>query len=166
MISIEPNLKPEHLEYIQKFNSTRRVLRSAILTQDREDFTRLAVGLPAGIDGCYFVGEVGLSGQNKGGDVLDVNKPPSGQPSVWCPWTIRENSLHRHHLCLNGKERHDDVWEWFWYIKEQFLDLWGYRLVSGHVDYEEEDGTKLRIAVNSGFIQRFIEERRWVQCCD
>lgn len=166
MISIEPKLNPEHLEYLQKFNATRRVRRDSTITEEREDRTRLAVGLPVGLNGCYFVGETGLSGQNKGGDVLDVNSPPADQPSVWCPWTVREDHLHEHHICLNEKERHNDVWEWFWYVKGHFLDLWGYRLVSGRVDYEESDGTKLRISINSGFIQRFIEEKRWVQCCE
>jgi hypothetical protein len=59
---LDKPLTAAHATYLKKFNATRRIKRNASLTQNRPDPLRLAVGLPVGEEGGYFVGGGGFMG--------------------------------------------------------------------------------------------------------
>ena len=84
--AITPPLEAKHVAYLNKFAYTRRMARDATITATRPDPHRQAVGLPIGIEGCYYVGEGGFAGQGEGdfcntpADVTRSTTPPIGQP--------------------------------------------------------------------------------------
>lgn len=53
---IDPILSINHAEYLRKFNETRRMARNADIALTLPDPIRLAVNLPIGHEGSYFVG--------------------------------------------------------------------------------------------------------------
>ena len=64
-VSISPPLNAHEIAYLRKFVASRRM-----------DRTR----------GPYFVDGSGPFGQGHDGDIRDFNKPPAGQPGLWCWW--------------------------------------------------------------------------------
>lgn len=133
--SIDKELSPAHFDYLMAFSKTRRYKRDAAKTAERADSLRIAVGLPVGVEGEFFVGETGFAGQDKGADALDYNKPPSTQPGLWCLWEPTEDGKGIH---WNGVEKFYDYIEWLGYISKNFLKPWGYTL-SGNVSWFGED---------------------------
>lgn len=131
---LDKPLKAEHKAYLQKFSGTRRMERDDKKTATRPDPIREAVGLPAGPDGCYFVGESGFRGQDTSFDLLDYNKCPLGQPSLWCDWVPTEDG---HGIEWDGREKFYHYVEWIEYLIEHFLEPWGY-ILNGEVKWQGE----------------------------
>lgn len=96
-ISIEPPLDAEEVAYLQKFSDTRRM--------DRKK-------------GPYFVGGTGMFGQGNDPDILDSNRPPKGQPGLWCKWTVSDDGRA---ITWNGAEKFYASAEWMKYIIDHFL---------------------------------------------
>lgn len=132
---LDRQLTKEHEAYLEQFAGSRRMRRDASKTEQRADLVREAVGLPVGDEGAYFVGESGYSGQDNGDDVLDHNKPPAGQPGLWCQWTPDEGGQV---IGWNGGEKFYHYVEWLEYLLEHFLVPWGYQ-VDGAVEWVGED---------------------------
>lgn len=128
-------LTDAHKAYLNKFSETRRQRRNSNLTARRDDPIRLAVNLPVGEEGCYFVGETGFCGQDHGPDVTDGNSPPSGQPGLWCKWIPTFDGLA---IEWSGAEKFYDYVEWIEYLIAHFLKPWGYKL-SGTVEWHGEE---------------------------
>jgi hypothetical protein len=128
-------LEPGHQNYLQTFAGTRRVRRNAAKTAKREDPVRENVGLPVGAEGGFFVAEDGFAGQDNGPDVTDSNRPPRGQPGLWCQWVPNEEGTCVH---WDGGEKFYDYTEWLAYLIEHFLEPWGYKL-NGKVEWQGED---------------------------
>lgn len=102
-INIEPPLNKKEITYLKKFASTRRVNR---------------------VRGPYYVGD-DQSGMwfsdkkiDKTIDVLDVNKPPEGQPGLWCQWVPSEDGKS---LQWDGGEKFYEADAWMMYLIEHFL---------------------------------------------
>lgn len=125
--------------YLRDFSRTRRVKRNPQLAEQREDELRIAVGLPIGEDGCYFVGDTANFGQNGGPDVVSHNCPPDGQPGLWCQWTPNESGTA---IQWDQGEKFYDYVEWLGYIIEHFLKPWGY-VANGEIDWEGEESGDL-----------------------
>ena len=64
-VSISPPLNAHEIAYLRKFAASRRMDRAR---------------------GPYFVDGSGPFGQGHDNDIRDVNKPPAGQPGLWCRW--------------------------------------------------------------------------------
>ncbi len=96
-ISIEPPLTPKEIEYINKFNDTRRMDRG---------------------NGPYYVGGTGLSGQGHDSDIRDHNRPPTEQPGLWCQWMATEDG---NYIEWDGGEKFYDSPAWMQYIIDHFL---------------------------------------------
>jgi hypothetical protein len=140
-------LAPEHKAFLEAFNKTRRMVRDASKTEDREDPIRKAAGLPVGTDGAYFVGEEGFAGQNAGTDVLDNNRAGGGQPGLWCQWVPNEDGTA---IVWDTGEKFYEYSEWIAYLIEHFLEPWGYKL-NGVVEWngeEDEDVGRLHVKDN------------------
>jgi hypothetical protein len=118
-------LKPEHAAYLNKFNRTRRMRREPAKAKLLPDPAREAVGLPLGEEAAYFVGGGGFHGQERDDSVLDYNRPPKGQPGLWCKWRPKANATA---IVWDRGEKFYHYVEWLKYLVGHFLAPWGYVL--------------------------------------
>lgn len=133
---LSKSLTAEQAAYLQRFGETRRMRRDATITETLPDPIRLAVGLPVGKEGGYFVGSPAPSGQDWGGDgVVDHNTPPEDQPGLWCQWVPDETGQA---IEWDGGEKFYKYVEWLEYLIDNFLKPWGITL-AGSVEYRGED---------------------------
>lgn len=133
-LTIAPDVKPEHREYINKFSSTRRMKRSQEIAETLLDPIRIAASLQVGEEGAYFVGGNGFRGQGDDESVTDNNKPPKGQPGLWCQWIVTEGST----LEWDENEKFYHYVEWLEYMIEHFFKPWGYTL-NGEIGWQGEE---------------------------
>ena len=141
--TLDQQLLPEQAAYLKKFSETRRMKRDAASAEARPDPWRQAVGLPIGPDGAYFVAGDGFRGQDSDASVTDDNEPPSGQPGLWCTWTVDEDGCEIRH---NGVEKFYDYVEWIVYIIEHFLKPWG-RSLNGEIVWQGEEESDVGMIV-------------------
>lgn len=161
-LSFDKPLTSEQVQYIQAFNSTRRMKRDANISAELPDPLRLAVGLPIGEDGAYFVGSHsdGNMGQNNDKSVLDHNESPGNmtrdeesnfdkrwnenkrraatglsQPGLWCGWTVSDDGTK---LEWDGGEKFYYYTEWLKYLIDNFFAKWGANL-NGTIKWRGED---------------------------
>ncbi len=128
--------------YLLAFSETRRMQRNAAQALKLEDSAREAVKLPIGIQGGYYVGDSNVSAMNG-------NKPPLGQPGLWCNW-IPDIGRTADSLVWNGTEKTYDSVEWINYLIQHFFKTWGIEL-SGHVEYfGEERSDTGKIVIRNG----------------
>lgn len=97
-IIIDPPLNEHEVSYLRDFNLTRRM--------DREN-------------GPYFVKGSGPFGQGDDEDVRDSNRPPEGQPGLWCQWTVTEDGKF---IEWDEGEKFYYAPEWMKYIVDHFLN--------------------------------------------
>lgn len=154
-------LSPNHKAYLKAFCATRRMYRNKI-AESYPDPLRLAVGLPFGSNGAYFVGSKASFGQDLNDPSVQIdetdypfvvitsenryavemmrimggnNVPPMGQPGLWCQWTPNDKGTA---IIWNGGEKFYKYVDWLQYIITHFFDRWGY-ILNGTVTYQGED---------------------------
>jgi hypothetical protein len=132
--NITPALKPEHKLYLEKFASSRRMIRETIGLGTFSDPVRKAVNLPLGWQGGYFIGELDVETRSCMIQVT-AQTPPGSQPNLWCQWVPDETGTH---LEWDQGEKFYNYREWLAYLTEHFLTPWGYTL-SGEVSYQGEN---------------------------
>jgi len=88
-----------------------------------------------GIEGEFFVDGGGYAGQDRDLTVVDINIPPSTQPSLWCSWEINEEGTS---LYWNGGEKFYNYTAWLAYIQRDILLPLGYCL-DGEIEWRGED---------------------------
>ena len=96
-ITVEPALSAEDIAYLKKFADTRRM-----------DSTLSP----------YYVDRGGFAGQDHTPDVIDYNRPPPGQPGLWCKWEPTEDGTG---IEWNGAEKFYDSAEWMAYLIDHFV---------------------------------------------
>jgi hypothetical protein len=128
-------LKPAHVAYLKKFSETRRMRRDPKQLDQVFDPVREEVGLPLGNEGGYFVAGGGFHGQDHDASILDYNKPPKGQPGLWCQWIPNEVGTA---IVWDRAEKFYDYVEWLEYLLEHFLTPWGY-VVNGKMTWSGAD---------------------------
>lgn len=96
-VIIDPPLNEKEVLYINKFAETRRM--------DREK-------------GPYYVGGTGMAGQGNDPDIRDHNRPPEGQPGLWCNWIASEEGDI---IEWDGGEKFYAAAEWMQYIIDHFI---------------------------------------------
>lgn len=96
-INIEPPLNDAEIEFLTKFNQTRRM--------DRER-------------GPYFVHGSGAYGEGEDPDIRNFNRPPAGQPGLWCQWVPTEDGEA---IEWDGNEKFYDADQWMRYLIDHFL---------------------------------------------
>ena len=117
---IEPALKTEDIEFLQKFNDTRRMKR---------------VGLDPkyGVDGEWYCGS-GDAGQGHEDNIVDYNTPPSTQPGLWCQWRPTDDGAY---LEWDEGEKFYEYEVWLDYLIENYLKPRGY-VLNGTVQWQGE----------------------------
>lgn len=140
--TITPPLKPEHQTYLEHFARTRRMNRDIPITRTLPDPIREAAGLSIGDDAGYYVGGAGEDAWGSGTTaklgIRDYNRPPSGQPGLWCQWTPGSADT----LVWDGGEKFYDYDAWLQYLINHFFRRWGYSL-NGTVMWRGEDHTDI-----------------------
>jgi hypothetical protein len=96
-VKVEPPLSEKEVQYLKKFNKTRRMRRT---------------------NGPYYVGGSGFMGQGKDYDVIDYNNPPTGQPGLWCQWVPTDDGTA---IKWDGREKFYDPVEWMEYLINHFI---------------------------------------------
>lgn len=134
---LDKPLTQAQAEYLRAFAETRRMRRDSRKARLLPDPKREAVGLPIGPEGAYFVGGSGFMGQGEDESVLDHNRPPVGQPELWCQWVPTDQNDG---IEWDGGEKFYSYVEWIKYLIEHFLKPWG-RTLNGSVEWfgEERD---------------------------
>lgn len=112
-VTVEPPLNPAEIAYLTKFADTRRMDRAA---------------------GPYFVAGGGYAGQDREADVRDYNRPPAGQPNVWCKWEPTEDGSE---IKWNGVEKFNDADDWMTYLVDHFLREGATASTSGDPQFAE-----------------------------
>lgn len=96
-IKIDPPLNQAEIDFLVKFNETRRMDRT---------------------EGPYFVDGPGFMGQDNTAGVINTNRPPACQPGLWCQWRPTDDGQF---IEWDGGEKFYDSLEWMRYIIDHFL---------------------------------------------
>lgn len=118
---LNKKLDAETLEFIKKFSSTRRMARNL-----PKEF---------GVEGEFYVDAGGDFGQAHEDSIIDYNRPPKTQPSLWCQWVPNNKGDA---IVWDGNEKFYCYIEWLNYIIKNFLAPKGY-VLNGEMAYSGED---------------------------
>lgn len=118
---ISTRLDTDTQTLLTKLNETRRMARK--------------LGPEYGIEGEFYVDGKGSFGQDREDSVIEYNRPPSTQPSLWCQWRPTKDGLH---IEWDGGEKFYSYVEWIEYIINKILAPRGYFL-TGIVEWRGED---------------------------
>jgi hypothetical protein len=168
---VTPPLSSRHRAYLDAFYASRRQTYHAAVLEGIADPLRVAAGLPIGEDGCYFVNEKGVSipWTSAGLDleppsevasrkaVKDTNRPPAGQPSLWCGWLPSDGGEE-----IYGQDgKFYDYIDWAKYIVTHFLEPWGYKL-NGTVEWRgQEDEDRGQLTFTDNALTVVLAQVRW-----
>ena len=150
-VTVEPPLNQAEITYLRKFSDTRRMDRKR---------------------GPYFVEGSGLFGQGQDEDIRDYNRPPAGQPGLWCKWEPTDDGTA---IRWTGEEKFYDATEWMQYLIDHFLKpgaraarTGGFEgftfdhVVNGTIDaYGEESGDVWRLVVEDNVARAVQVELVW-----
>lgn len=137
--------------YIRTFSETRRMKRVSHIAEEFDDPLRLAVDLPIGTEGEFYVSGFGDFGQGRDMSIIDYNEPPASQPGLWCQWVPTEDLQG---IEWDGNEEFYNYVEWLEYIIENFLERWGYKL-NGEIFWQgEETGDVGKIIVTDNKVEQ------------
>ena len=124
------------VEYIDKFSNTRRMKRNNEKIKEQfPDWKKHCFAGNLGEEGEYFIGGLGLYGQDEDVSVVDGNCPAKTQPGLWCQWMIGGNNDE---LMWDEGEKFYNYIDWLYYLIENFFDPLGYEL-TGDITWEGED---------------------------
>lgn len=134
-------LSDKMFNYLKLFNETRRMKRN--------------VADAFGIEGEFYVFGGGDYGQAHETNIVDFNKEPSTQPSLWLQWTPSEDRLS---LGWDYGEKFYSYTEWLVYLIYKVLAPNGY-VLNGSVLWEGEDfGDNGEIVVVDNRV--FVQEKQ------
>lgn len=148
-------LSKKRFEYLKKFAEIRHMRRIASSKILKNDPLRLAVKLPIGVEGEFFVNAGGKFGQGQDASIIDnnsYNSPPSTQPSLWCQWVPNEDGTA---IEWDGNEKFYEYVNWLHYILDNFLIPWKY-VLNGKVTWQGEDPSDSgKIVVKNNVVKVF-----------
>jgi hypothetical protein len=132
---LNKKLDKETLTFLQKFNESRRVARN--------------VDPEYGIEGELYVDGSDDFDESMDKNIIDYNRPPKTQPSLWCQW--RPNNAGTA-IEWDGNEKFYCYKEWIAYLIRTVLSPKGYYL-TGVVTWQgEDDDDKGRILIDRSFV--------------
>lgn len=113
-VEVTPPMKPELVEFLTKFAQTRRMHRKK---------------------GPDYVDGTGFMGQGADDDVIDHNRPPPGQPGLWCQWVPTDDGQF---IGWDGGEKFYESAAWMKYIIDRYIAPAGH-VCNGTIDAQGED---------------------------
>lgn len=134
--SINKRLDRETIRLLEGLSSTRRVQRDInILAKIKKITLEKAIYMYGPNAEYYFENTTNTTHGTEDESITDYNKPPAGQPGLWCDWKYDEYS---NIIKWNGSEKFYNYVEWIKYLVEKILKPRGYTL-TGSVDWRGED---------------------------
>jgi len=135
-------LDAETADYLRKFAETRRMARK----------------LPKkfGVEGEFYAEGAGPFGQAHEDNVIDFNRPPKTQPSLWCQWVPNAKGTA---IQWDGGEKFYSYVAWIEYLIKNFLAPKGY-VLEGTVKFRGEDfGDTGAIVIKNNVVSKTGGER-------
>lgn len=141
---LDKKLSDEDQEFLQKLAETRRMARN--------------VDPKYGVEGEFYTDGSGPLGQDIEDNVIDHNRPPETQPSLWLQWVPTEDGRG---IEWDGGEKFYRYVEWLEYLIEKILEPRGYTL-NGKVRWFGEDRDDMGIiAVEDNKVSTLSGEIRY-----
>lgn len=132
---IDKPLDVDTLNLLKGLNTTRRMARNV------KGF---------GVEGEFFIDGTGFMGQDTDETVINGNKPPRTQPSLWCHWAPNKSGTK---IMWDGGEKFYEYVEWIEYLIKAVLQPRGYTL-NGEVTWQgEESGDIGKIIVENNTVK-------------
>lgn len=123
---LNKRLSDAHAAYLRAFGEKRHVTYNDKAIEACSDPLRVAVGLPLGPGGAFFVAS------NPAPHLIeDANTPPPGVPGLWCRWEPNNENTA---IVWDGSEKFYDYVEWLAWIVTKLLAPWGY-VLSGTIEW-------------------------------
>lgn len=143
-------LDAETLAYLNKFNQTRRMKRN--------------LDPKYGVEGEFYVDGEGWAGQDRDASIVEYNRPPSTQPSLWCQWRPSEDGTA---IEWDEGEKCYNYIEWIEYIIKNFLAPKDY-ILNGQVDWygeERDDVGTINVIDNEVVVMRGkqVSKDAWIE---
>jgi hypothetical protein len=94
-----------------------------------------------GVEGEFYFNDLENLGQDHETGVIDYNKPPKTQPSLWCQWTPTKDKKY---LQWDQNEKFYEYIKWLQYIIDKILKPKKYKLngmVSWRGEHFDDTGT-------------------------
>ena len=88
-----------------------------------------------GVEGEFYIKGKGSMGQDHEPNIIDFNKQPITQPSLWCQWVP---STDKERIVWDCGEKFYRYTEWIIYLIDKILKPRGY-ILNGNVDWQGED---------------------------
>jgi len=120
-LKFNKQLSIEDLNFLKGLASTRRMARN--------------LDPKYGIEGEFFVNDDGMMGQSKDCTILDYNRPPKTQPSLWLQWVPTDDGWY---LEWDGGDKFYCYVEWLEYLINKVLAPRGY-ILNGEIKWFGED---------------------------
>lgn len=120
-LKLNKQLSEDDKTFLKKLASTRRMARN--------------VDAKYGVEGEFYVDGEGMFGQDIEDNVIDHNRPPRTQPSLWLQWVPTEDGWG---IEWDGNEKFYNYVEWLEYLIEKILAPRGY-VLNGEVEWYGED---------------------------
>lgn len=135
-LTLNKKLSEEDHEFLTKFSQSRRMARN--------------VDPKYGVEGEFYVDGTDDFFTKVGNDVIDYNRPPKTQPSLWCQWIPNKDGTA---IEWDGEEKFYHYIEWLEYLIEKILEPRGY-VLNGIVEwYGEEWGDNGTIIVRDNIVE-------------
>jgi len=122
VIELNKALDTETAVFLNKLNTTRRMKRKGLDPK-------------YGIEGEFYVDGKGFAGQDHEDSIIDYNRPPKTQPSLWCQWKPTDDLTG---IEWDGGEKFYNPKEWMKYIIDKILAPKGY-IANGTIEAQGEE---------------------------
>lgn len=106
-----------------------------------------------GVEGEFYAppySEEDFAGQNGSPDVIDMNRPPSTQPSLWLGWEINDDG----ELVWNKHEKFYEYRAWLDYLIEKIFAPQGL-VLDGRFTYKGEDADDRGVIIVNNNVRQY-----------
>lgn len=143
-LKLNKKLSEEDHKFLNKLAETRRMARK--------------VDAKYGVEGEFYVDGGGMFGQGREDNVIDHNRPPRTQPSLWLQWVPTEDGMG---IEWDGGEKFYNYVEWLEYLIEKILEPRGYILNGEVYWYGEDRGDNGIIKVKDNQVSTYLGQIKY-----
>lgn len=122
-----------HFKFNKKLDTDTMTLLTGLATTRR--MKRKGLGKAYGVEGEFYINGGGEMGQAEEKSIVDYNKPPKTQPSLWLQWIPGDDGKT---LQWDGGEKFYHYIEWLQYLIDKIIKPRKY-VLSGSVKWQGED---------------------------
>ena len=148
---VNKKLDKDVADLINGITTTRRMKRDINKLAEKLNISKELSLMKFGIEGEFYYDKEDFKnfGQSKDDTVIDYNKPPSTQPSLWCQWYYFEKD---NEIRWDLGEKFYNYVDWINYIIKKILAPRNYYL-NGEVTWQgEEDDDKGFIEIKNNIL--------------